>query len=165
MGFFKRPTLRHRDDKRTRAAELTLRESIYPLMLVTVLFFLWVKYSTKHPKFTTPLLTPPGLLLRPHRHPKQAFPRDPWYNPLALSWSASRLLWRIPLSFPGPRELDPAPLGLQSVLHLGFVAVWRGCATSLAVPGVSLFRWFLCCDVCDWEWVGEFGDGGESISR
>jgi FHS family L-fucose permease-like MFS transporter len=42
MGFFKKSTLRHRDDKRTRAAELTLRESIYPLMLVTVLFFLWV---------------------------------------------------------------------------------------------------------------------------
>ncbi|EAT79855.1 hypothetical protein HBH56_078780 [Parastagonospora nodorum] len=39
MGFLSR--LRQRDDKRTRAAELTLRESIYPLMLVTVLFFLW----------------------------------------------------------------------------------------------------------------------------
>jgi FHS family L-fucose permease-like MFS transporter len=41
MGFLSR--LRQRDDKRTRAAELTLRESIYPLMLVTVLFFLWVR--------------------------------------------------------------------------------------------------------------------------
>ncbi|KAL6703851.1 hypothetical protein ACN47E_008985 [Coniothyrium glycines] len=41
MGFFKKPTLRNRDDKRTRAAELTLRESIYPLALVTILFFLW----------------------------------------------------------------------------------------------------------------------------
>lgn len=40
MGF-KRPTLRARDDRRTRAAELTLRESIYPLALVTILFFLW----------------------------------------------------------------------------------------------------------------------------
>lgn len=43
MGFFKRPTLRNRDDKRTRAAELTLRESLYPLILVTILFFLWVR--------------------------------------------------------------------------------------------------------------------------
>ncbi|KAH7379610.1 major facilitator superfamily domain-containing protein [Pyrenochaeta sp. MPI-SDFR-AT-0127] len=41
MGFFKKPTLRNRDDKRTHAAELTLRESIYPLCLVTILFFLW----------------------------------------------------------------------------------------------------------------------------
>jgi FHS family L-fucose permease-like MFS transporter len=42
MGFFKKSALKHRDDKRTRAAELTLRESIYPLCLVTILFFLWV---------------------------------------------------------------------------------------------------------------------------
>jgi FHS family L-fucose permease-like MFS transporter len=42
MAFFKRRSLRNRDDQRTRAAELTLRESIYPLMLVTILFFLWV---------------------------------------------------------------------------------------------------------------------------
>ncbi|KAF2846493.1 MFS general substrate transporter [Plenodomus tracheiphilus IPT5] len=41
MGFFQRPTLRTRDDKRTKAAELTLRQSIYPLFLVTILFFLW----------------------------------------------------------------------------------------------------------------------------
>ena len=41
MGFFQRPTLRTRDDKRTTAAELTLRASIYPLCLVTILFFLW----------------------------------------------------------------------------------------------------------------------------
>ncbi|KAH6904175.1 major facilitator superfamily domain-containing protein [Coprinopsis sp. MPI-PUGE-AT-0042] len=41
MGFFKRPTLRTRDDQRTSAAELTLRASIYPLCLVTILFFLW----------------------------------------------------------------------------------------------------------------------------
>jgi FHS family L-fucose permease-like MFS transporter len=42
MSFFKKNRLRNRDDKRTRAAELTLRESIYPLCLVTILFFLWV---------------------------------------------------------------------------------------------------------------------------
>ncbi|KAL1605916.1 hypothetical protein SLS59_003037 [Nothophoma quercina] len=41
MGFFKKPTLRTRDDQRTSAAELTLRASILPLCLVTILFFLW----------------------------------------------------------------------------------------------------------------------------
>ncbi|RYP31304.1 hypothetical protein DL767_005817 [Monosporascus sp. MG133] len=39
--FFKRRTLRAPDDKRTKAAELTLRESLYPICLVTALFFLW----------------------------------------------------------------------------------------------------------------------------
>jgi FHS family L-fucose permease-like MFS transporter len=45
MGFFKKPTLRTRDDQRTSAAELTLRASILPLCLVTILFFLWVHLS------------------------------------------------------------------------------------------------------------------------
>ncbi|PQE15467.1 glucose galactose transporter protein [Rutstroemia sp. NJR-2017a BVV2] len=38
--FWKRRTLRVRDDRRN-AAEITLRESIFPICLVTVLFFLW----------------------------------------------------------------------------------------------------------------------------
>ncbi len=29
------------DNKTTKAAELTLRESLYPICLVTILFFLW----------------------------------------------------------------------------------------------------------------------------
>ncbi|KAI6091751.1 MFS general substrate transporter [Hypoxylon rubiginosum] len=39
--FMQRRSLKARDDKRTRAAELTLRESLYPICLVTILFFLW----------------------------------------------------------------------------------------------------------------------------
>ena len=39
--FWKRRSLRVRYDKTTRAAELTLRESVFPICLVTVLFFLW----------------------------------------------------------------------------------------------------------------------------
>lgn len=39
--FIRARGLKTRDDQRTRAAELTLRESILPLCLVTVLFFLW----------------------------------------------------------------------------------------------------------------------------
>ncbi|KAL3422117.1 glucose/galactose transporter [Phlyctema vagabunda] len=34
-------SLKTRDDRRTKAADLTLRESIYPICLVTLLFFLW----------------------------------------------------------------------------------------------------------------------------
>lgn len=39
--WVKQRSLRAKDDKRTNAAELTLRESIYPICLVTILFFLW----------------------------------------------------------------------------------------------------------------------------
>ncbi|TVY29252.1 L-fucose-proton symporter [Lachnellula hyalina] len=39
--FFKKHSLKVSDKERTQAAQLTLRESIYPLFLVTILFFLW----------------------------------------------------------------------------------------------------------------------------
>ncbi|KAI0556023.1 MFS general substrate transporter [Xylaria curta] len=39
--FIQSRSLRVKDSKRTKAAELTLRESLYPIALVTVLFFLW----------------------------------------------------------------------------------------------------------------------------
>ncbi|KAI1214376.1 MFS general substrate transporter [Annulohypoxylon truncatum] len=39
--FVKRRSLKAKDNQRTKAAELTLRESLYPICLVTVLFFLW----------------------------------------------------------------------------------------------------------------------------
>lgn len=40
-SYFRKRSLRVPDDKRTKAAELTLRESLYPICLVTILFFLW----------------------------------------------------------------------------------------------------------------------------
>ena len=39
--FLKRRGIKVADNKTTRAAELTLRESLYPICLVTILFFLW----------------------------------------------------------------------------------------------------------------------------
>lgn len=41
MALFKKHSLKVSDKERTAAAELTLRQSIYPLCLVTILFFLW----------------------------------------------------------------------------------------------------------------------------
>ncbi|ROW17182.1 hypothetical protein VPNG_01419 [Cytospora leucostoma] len=40
-SFWRERSLRTSDKKRTKAAELTLKESLYPICLVTVLFFLW----------------------------------------------------------------------------------------------------------------------------
>ncbi len=39
--FFTSRSLKVKDDRRTKAAQLTLRESVYPICLVTILFFLW----------------------------------------------------------------------------------------------------------------------------
>jgi len=48
MGKFlrKRSGLRARDDQVTNASDLTLRQSLLPLALVTILFFLWVNFLT-----------------------------------------------------------------------------------------------------------------------
>lgn len=40
-AFLKKRSLKVSDDRVTSAAELTLRESIWPIALVTTLFFLW----------------------------------------------------------------------------------------------------------------------------
>ncbi|GKT56194.1 glucose galactose transporter [Colletotrichum tofieldiae] len=39
--FFHKRSLRQKDDVRTNSAELTLKESLFPIFLVTILFFLW----------------------------------------------------------------------------------------------------------------------------
>ncbi|KAK2595078.1 hypothetical protein QQS21_007209 [Conoideocrella luteorostrata] len=39
--FVRKRSLKADDSRRTKAAELTLRQSIYPICLVTILFFLW----------------------------------------------------------------------------------------------------------------------------
>ncbi|KAF7196459.1 L-fucose-proton symporter [Pseudocercospora fuligena] len=41
MAIFKKQSLKTGNTTRTKASELTLRQSIYPLCLVTILFFLW----------------------------------------------------------------------------------------------------------------------------
>lgn len=146
MGWsIKRPTLRTRDDERTKAAELTLRQSIYPLFLVTILFFLWgfsyglIDTLNKHFQVTLNITR-------------------------ARSSSPSSLLRRIPACLVGPRKLAPAALGLQGRFHLGAIFVWSGLFVGLAVPRISQFWRILCSHFCDWKWSGKFGDGGEPLS-
>jgi MFS transporter, FHS family, L-fucose permease len=43
--FGQRSALKTANDQVTNAAQLTLRASIYPLLLVTSLFFLWVIFT------------------------------------------------------------------------------------------------------------------------
>ena len=103
MGFFKKPTLRTRDDQRTSAAELTLRASILPLCLVTILFFLWACVYSEILAATSN--NRPGLLVRPHRHSEQAFPGRTQHHSRSFFRSASCLLWSLPTRFAGPCKL------------------------------------------------------------
>ena len=42
-GLFKHATLKVRDDAVTNASKLSVRQSILPIILVTTLYFLWVR--------------------------------------------------------------------------------------------------------------------------
>jgi len=41
-AIFRKHSLRTRDDQVTKASELSMREALLPVCLVTMLFFLWV---------------------------------------------------------------------------------------------------------------------------
>ena len=189
MKIFKKRSLRTDDGKRTRAAELTLRESIYPLVLVTILFFLWVRwsvsvfYTPNHQHYfvenerkqiseTTPIHTTQclklmiknlGLLLRPPRHPKQTLPRLPLHLPRPLLRPPSRLLRRLPPRLPRPRKLPPPPLRLQTRLHLGPLPLRPRRPHRLALPRKRQFRRLLRRHLHHRQWVGGSRNSGESV--
>ena len=110
MAFLKRRSLRVSDKERTKAAELTVRQSIYPLCLVTILFFLWVRTSsTSASPFPSPFKSPDhslGILLWPPRHLEQAFPKHASYNPRSFFRSPS-CVFRVCFPFPSTL-LNPA---------------------------------------------------------
>ena len=76
MGYkiFRKHSLKISDDTRTKAAELTLRQSIYPICLVTSLFFLWVSGVPPVGLQNINIDNNLGLLIRSPRHVEQAFP-------------------------------------------------------------------------------------------
>lgn len=52
--FIKARPLKARDNGRTNAAELTLKQSVFPIVLVTILFFLWgFSYGKRDTQSTT----------------------------------------------------------------------------------------------------------------
>jgi hypothetical protein len=159
MAIFKRNALRQRDDQRTSAAELTLRASIYPLCLVTVLFFLWVSTINIYYWFIlSNIPSHKGFLIRPHRHPQQALPRLPPHNKVALLRPSSRLLRRLSASFSGPCQLDPQTLWVQGVLYLGTMLVWCWQSDRMAVSVEEKFWGVLREYFYYWEWLGQFGN-------
>lgn len=62
--IFRKHSLRAHDDQVTTASELSVRQSIFPIILVTSLYFLWVCLSEsrpQRPRSTAPL--PPFFAL------------------------------------------------------------------------------------------------------
>ena len=99
MAIFtiKKHSLRTRDDQRTKASELTLRQSLYPLCLVTILFFLWVCTSLSPLRMSVDRFSL-GFFLWLARHIEQALPEYPPYLQSSLKRTSSRVFWcvRVP---------------------------------------------------------------------
>lgn len=151
MAIFKKHSLRA-GNSRTRAAELTLRESIYPLCLVTILFFLWVRTGLESSAYLqcpssheNQLTLSLGFLLWAHRYIEQTLPGSPGYHQIAKLWIAGRLLRRISARFTRSRELDSQAFRLQSRLHLGTCSIRHWLAPRMASPCVPLVRILLRC--------------------
>ena len=155
-SWLKKNALKTSDNQRTRAAELTLRQSIYPLMLVTILFFLWVSSSLVSISLACSLTNrhPPGLLLRPPRHSQQALPKHLGHHQSSLVRPSSRLLRRLPSRLARPRQLVASTLRLQNRLHLGSLPIRCGSSHSMALHPTPQLRRFLRCNLHHWKRSG-----------
>jgi FHS family L-fucose permease-like MFS transporter len=98
MGFKdllkQRSGLRVDNRKTTSAASLTLRQSLWPLSLVTILFFLWVglnypRTRTQETKLNHIL----GLRIRPPRYAQQALSKHVTHRPNTLCWPPGCVFW------------------------------------------------------------------------
>jgi len=96
--WLKRRGIKTSDHATTKAAELTLRESVFPICLVTILFFLWgLSYVSSSSLVIEEFLGVIGagltVMAGPPRHPKQAFPRYVGHYQVSIFGSPGRLFW------------------------------------------------------------------------
>lgn len=160
----------------TSAATLTLRQSLWPLTLVTTLFFLWVCCCIWSTERVLLLRLQLGLCVWFTGHPQLPFPENPTYRPRSFSWSSSSLLrvrnlsmihilrrkrsprsgktQRIPPSLPRLRKLDPPQLRLQDRLYLRFVPIRHWRPMHVARRTKPILRRLLRCHIRHWIRTG-----------
>jgi hypothetical protein len=127
--FFKKHSLRV-GNRITNAAGLTLRETIFPLFLVTILYFLWVRYNVR--ATITDLTVLPGICVWSPRHPQQALSKHPGNYSNTLFRSPSSVFWRLSSSIIGIRQLGPTKIWLSRHLHSWIDALWNRCPDDVA---------------------------------
>ena len=123
---FKKHSLRTRDDERTKASELTVKQSLYPLCLVTILFFLWASHQAIYLQSIQMRSNSSysGVFLWTPRYSEQTFPNHPGYIQSPLEWPPGRLLWSvIPLmsTWYTPDHLLLGAYPLASLGHANYI--------------------------------------------
>lgn len=159
----------------TSAATLTLRQSLWPLTLVTTLFFLWVCYCILFIE-NPPVKSSIRVLRMVCWTPSTRISRKPY-----ISTEAAQLVFkqptlgmeflhnthillkknphsnktqRIPPSLPRLRKLDPAQLRLQDCLHLRSVPIRHWSPVHVARRAKSILRRLLRCHIRHWIGTG-----------
>lgn len=160
--IFKKQSLKVSDKEKTRAAELTLRESIYPLCLVTILFFLWVRIAYFY-RLRSKLNLSLGIFIRTLRYLEQAFPKHPSHHSSKVFWASGSLLWCLSPRFPRSCQLDSSPLRVQAGLHLGVNTLRSRSSDCVAMYFAPIVRWILRSNFHHWEWTWLTGNSCKSI--
>jgi hypothetical protein len=159
----------------TSAATLTLRQSLWPLTLVTTLFFLWVGCCIL-PRENPPAKTSIRVLRMVYWTPSTPISRKPYTSTeavqlvfkqptLGMNLSIIHILrekisprsnksQRIPPSLPGLRKLDPPQLRLQDRLHLRSVPVRHWSPMHVASRTKPILRRLLRCHIRHWIRTG-----------
>lgn len=102
--FFERHSLRV-GDRITNAADLTVRETIFPLLLVTILYFLWgLAYVNAEALFFTSF---PQRLLGFVGYAQQALSDHFGHHSNKIVWLTGRIFWSLSISISGKLFLLP----------------------------------------------------------
>ena len=143
--IFRKHSLRTRDDQVTKASELSMREALLPVCLVTILFFLWVSCTRRQVLSKHTLTQRTGSCIWPPRHPEQALP-DPVGNiASSIIRSSSSVLRCLSCRVSWLCQLDPTPFRLQSRLHVRPVPLRYRCTADVARCNLSFLWWLLRC--------------------
>jgi hypothetical protein len=158
----------------TSAATLTLRQSLWPLTLVTTLFFLWVGCCIL-PRENPPTKTSIRVLRMVYWTPSTPISRKPYTSTEAVQlvfkqptlgmkslhnthierkYKSSNKTQRIPPSLPGLRKLDPPQLRLQDRLHLRSVPIRHWSPMHVARRTKPILRRLLRCHIRHWIRTG-----------
>lgn len=167
-SFWKERSLRISDKKRTKAAELTLKESFYPLCLVTILFFLWgfsyglLDTLNKHFQNTLGIskARSSGLQAAYFGCVELEFPSSSFAVALCIG---AKYFQRISFGIYWSCSMDSATLQLSGSLYLGVVPLRDWCLTLYSCHNASLLCWILRLYFHYWQrtWIAR--DSSESL--
>ena len=129
--------------KSPKPPQLSMREALLPVCLVTLLFFLWVSSAAHKCNLKHMLTSWPGTCVRPPRHPQQALPDPPRHITSTVVRSPSGLFRRLPSCISSLCQLDPTPFRLQGRLYVRPLPLRYWCIVDVACCHLPFLWWLL----------------------